>query len=82
MKKINTLKPKSFDDVQLAAESLRNQMPVILNFEQTDPKEKKRFIDFISGSVKAIKGDIYMVSDDVYVCAPVNVTLDGDQKKK
>lgn len=81
MKKINTLKPKCFDDVQIAAESLRNHVPVILNFEQTDPKDKKRFIDFISGSVKAIKGDIYAVSDDVYICAPVNVTLDGDQKK-
>ena len=81
MKTINTLKPKTFDDVQLAAESLRNQMPVIINFEQTDPKDKKRFIDFISGSVKAIKGDIYMVNDNVYVCAPVNVTLGGDKKK-
>ena len=81
MKTINTLKPKTFDDVQLAAESLRNQMPVIINFEQTDHKDKKRFIDFISGSVKAIKGDIYMVNDNVYVCAPVNVTLGGDKKK-
>ena len=53
-------------------------MPVVINFERTDPKDKKRFIDFISGSVKAINGDIYMVNDDVYVCAPTNVTLDAD----
>ncbi len=78
MKTINTLKPKTFDEVQLAANSLRNQMPVILNFEQTDPKDKKRFIDFISGSVKAIDGDIYRINDDVYVCAPTNVTLNAD----
>lgn len=81
MKRINTLRPKTFDDVQLAANSLRNQLPVILNFEQISPDEKKRFIDFISGAVRAINGDIYMVNDDVYICAPVNVSLSSGSKK-
>ena len=81
MKRINTLRPKSFDEVQLAANSLRQQMPVILNFEDTDPADKKRFIDFISGSVEAINGDLYMVDDNVYVCAPKNVNLINANKK-
>ncbi|MBR1581239.1 MAG: cell division protein SepF [Selenomonadaceae bacterium] len=82
MRRINTLKPRSFDDVQLAANSLRQQMPVILNFENTDPKDKTRFIDFISGSVKAVNGEMYMISDDVYICAPTNVSLSRDIDKK
>ena len=81
MKRINTLRPKSFDDVQLAATSLRQQMPVILNFEGTAPEDKKRFIDFISGSVEAINGDLYMVDDNVYICAPKNVNLINANKK-
>lgn len=81
MKRINTLRPRSFDEVQLAANSLRQQMPVILNFEDTSPDDKKRFIDFISGSVEAINGDIYMLDDNVYVCAPKNVNLINTNKK-
>ena len=74
---INTLKPRSFDDVQLVANALREHRPVILNFENTTAADKKRFIDFISGSIQAINGDINSVNEDVYICTPPNVSVDA-----
>ena len=81
--KINTIRPKSFDHAQEVAISLRNKIPVIINFEETDTETAKRIIDFISGTTYAINGDIKKVGQDVFICAPnsVTVTYSEDEKK-
>ena len=81
--KINTIRPKSFDDAQIVANCLRDKVPVIINFEQTDVEDAKRIIDFISGTTYALHGDIKKVSQYVFVCAPNNVavTYTADEKK-
>ena len=80
---INTIKPKNFDDAQIVANCLRDRIPVIINFEQTDPKDAARIIDFISGTTYALNGDIKKVGEMVFICAPnnVHVSSDNDEKK-
>lgn len=81
--KINTIKPKNFDDAQIVANCLRDKVPVIINFEQTDPNDARRIIDFISGTTYALNGAIKKVSETVFICAPSNVHVsvsDGDSK--
>ena len=80
---INTIKPKTFDDAQIVANCLRERVPVIINFEQTDPKDAARIIDFISGTTYALNGDIKKINDQVFICAPnnVNVSAADDDKK-
>ena len=80
---INTIKPKNFDDAQIVANCLRERVPVIINFEQTDPKDAARIIDFISGTTYALNGDIKKINDQVFICAPnnVNVSAADDDKK-
>ncbi len=81
--KINTIRPKNFDHAQEVANSLRDKIPVIINFEETDTETAKRIIDFISGTTYALNGDIKKVSQNVFVCAPssVTVTYTEDEKK-
>lgn len=80
---INTIKPKNFDDAQIVANCLRERVPVIINFEQTDPKDAARIIDFISGTTYALNGDIKKVGEMVFICAPNNVHVaTGDEEKK
>lgn len=80
---INTIKPKNFDDAQIVANCLRDKIPVIINFEQTDPADAARIIDFISGTTYALNGDIKKVSELVFVCAPNNVHVsNSDDEKK
>lgn len=80
---INTIKPKNFDDAQIVANCLRERIPVIINFEQTDPKDAARIIDFISGTTYALNGDIKKVGEMVFICAPNNVHVStGDEEKK
>lgn len=73
--KINTIRPKTFDQAQDVANSLRDKVPVIINFEETDTDVAKRIIDFISGTTYALDGVIKKVSQNVFVCAPNNVTV-------
>ena len=81
--KINTIKPKNFDDAQIVANCLRDKIPVIINFEQTDPNDARRIIDFISGTTYALNGAIKKVNDTVFICAPSNVHVAvGDEEKR
>lgn len=81
--KINTIRPKTFDQAQDVANSLRDKVPVIMNFEETDTEIAKRILDFISGTTYALNGEIKKVSQNVFVCAPNNVTVayTEDEKK-
>ena len=80
--KINTIKPKTFDHAQDVANSLRDKVPVIINFEETDTETAKRIIDFISGTTYALNGEIKKVSQNVFVCAPQNVTVTYTEEEK
>ena len=80
--KINTIRPKSFDDAQIVANCLRERVPVIINFEQTDVEDARRIIDFISGTTYALQGEIKKVSQHVFVCAPNNVTVTYTEDEK
>lgn len=81
--KITTIKPKDFSDAQTVANCLRDKIPVVVNFEDTDTEEAKRIIDFISGTTYAVDGVIKKVSQNVFICAPNNVTVTytDDEKK-
>ena len=80
--KITTVRPTSFDDAQTVANCLRDKVPVIINFENTNTDDAKRIIDFISGTTYAINGVIRKVSQNVFVCAPSNVTVTYTEEEK
>ena len=80
--KITTIKPKDFSDAQTVANFLRDKTPVIVNLEETDIKEAKRIIDFISGTTYAVDGKIKQVSSKVFICAPNNITLSSSEDDK
>lgn len=81
--KVVVIEPKSFDDAQQVANSLREKKPVVINFENTEAEAAKRIIDFISGTTYALNGDIKKVGHNVFLCAPnnVNVTYTEDERK-
>ena len=75
--KVVVLEPSSFDDSQKIADYLRNNQPVVVNFETTDKLVKKRMTDFISGTIYALNGSLKMIGANILVCAPKNVDIDA-----
>jgi len=74
--KITTIRPKNFDDdAKVIADCLREDVPVIINLEDTKPEHARRIIDFALGTTYAIDGDVQQVSEKVFVCTPKTVTV-------
>ena len=81
--KVIVIEPKGMDDAQQAANFLDEKRPVILNFERTHSDEARRILDFISGTIYAINGEITSISANVFLCAPNNVSVtlaDSDKR--
>ncbi|MDO4178865.1 MAG: cell division protein SepF [Phascolarctobacterium sp.] len=78
-KEINVMviEPSSFDDCPKIADYLRNNQPVVINFEALDPLVAKRMADFICGSVYAINGSMKKIGRSILICAPRNVDIDA-----
>ena len=75
--KVVVLEPSGFDDSQKIADYLRNNQPVVVNFEGTDNVVTKRMTDFISGTIYALGGSMKKIGRSILVCAPKNVDIDA-----
>ncbi len=76
--RVVVIEPVSFDDSQKVADFLRNDQPVVVNFETTDNAVRKRMTDFISGTIYALNGTIRTIGPNILVCAPRNVDIDAE----
>lgn len=76
--RVVVIEPSSFDDSQKVADFLRNDQPVVVNFETTEQMVRKRMTDFISGTIYALNGTIRTIGPNILVCAPRNVDIDAE----
>ncbi len=81
--KVVIVEPKSYDEVTLIADHLKQKKAVIANLENMeDPKVKKAIFDFMNGAVYVLEGEIQRVSKGIYILAPNNVNIDSSIKKE
>ncbi|KRK98300.1 cell division protein [Secundilactobacillus odoratitofui DSM 19909 = JCM 15043] len=76
--KIALFEPRLYADVQEIASQLLNQQAVIVNFARIDDATGRRIVDFLTGTVFAIDGDIERVGDAIFLCTPKNFEVSGD----
>lgn len=70
--------PRSYGDAQDIADNLRHRRPVVMNLQRVEKDQAKRIVDFISGTVYALNGDIQKVGDHIFVCTPDHVDIQGN----
>lgn len=75
--KVVLYEPKSYDEVQEIADNLLNNRTVVINLQQVDHVQAKRIVDFLSGTVYAIEGDIQKLSLETFLCTPDTVNVSG-----
>ncbi len=75
---VTMIKPSSMDDARTISEYLLNDKAVVLNMEGLHMEIAQRIIDFTSGSVFAIDGDLQKISSYIFIASPANVELSGD----
>ncbi|HZG16717.1 MAG TPA: cell division protein SepF [Candidatus Bathyarchaeia archaeon] len=70
--------PRNYNDAQDIADNLRHRRPVVINLQRVEKEQAKRIVDFLSGTVYALNGDIQKVGDHIFVCTPENVDMQGN----
>ncbi|WP_035053608.1 cell division protein SepF [Carnobacterium pleistocenium] len=75
--KIVVFEPRVYSEVQEIADFLLSNQSVILNFTRIEEDQAKRIVDFLTGTIYAISGDIQRVGEEIFLCTPKNVEIDG-----
>lgn len=71
-------RPNSFNDTSAAADDLRSHKAVIVNMENVDKAMARRVVDFLSGCVYALDGDVKKIAQSAYLFCPHNMDIVGD----
>lgn len=69
--------PRSYDEAQEIADHLRSRRSVIVNLQRVRKDQAFRIIDFLSGTVYALSGNISKVGGNIFVCTPEQVEIQG-----
>ncbi len=72
--------PKSFNDAQQVADRFKDDIPVVLNLQNSDGELNKRLIDFASGLTYGLDGGMQKVADRVFMLTPQNVEISAEER--
>ncbi|WP_458413970.1 cell division protein SepF [Schinkia sp. CFF1] len=75
--KVILFEPRIYDEVQEIADHLKNRKSVVINLQRVNSDQAVRIVDFLSGTVYAIGGDINKLGASTFICTPDNVDITG-----
>ena len=75
--KMILLEPRAFSESSQIADHLKKRNTVVVNMKRVTPDQEKRIVDFLSGTVYAIGGDLQKIGGGIYLCTPKNVDVEG-----
>ena len=75
--KMILLEPRAFSESQQIADHLKKRNTVVVNMKRVTAEQAKRIIDFLSGTVYAIGGDLQKIGVGIFLCTPNNIKVEG-----
>lgn len=75
--KVILVEPRVYAEAQDISEHLKNKRSVVVNLQRIDKDQGIRIVDFLSGTVYALGGDIQRIGTDIFLCAPDTVEVAG-----
>ncbi|KRG09783.1 cell division protein SepF [Lederbergia galactosidilytica] len=76
--KVILIEPRVYAEAQEVADHLVNRRAVIVNLQRIHRDQALRIVDFLSGTVYALGGDIQRIGQDIFLCTPDNVEVSGN----
>ena len=71
------LEPRAYSESQQIADYLKKRSAVVVNLKRVTPDQAKRIIDFLSGTIYAIGGNLEKLGGGIFLCTPNNVSIEG-----
>lgn len=75
--KMILLEPRAYSESQQISDHLKARNPVVVNLKRVTPDQGKRIVDFLSGTLYAIGGDLQKLGGGIFLCTPNNVNVEG-----
>ena len=75
--KMILVEPRAYSESQQIADYLKNRNSVVVNLKRVTSDQAKRIIDFLTGTIYAIGGDLQKLGNGIYLCTPNNVSVQG-----
>ncbi len=81
--RVRIMRPENFDASTKVADEVKAGRMVIFDVGKLDDEEEaRRTVDFVAGAVYGIDGNIRRVSGGIFVAAPRNIDITGDNVKE
>lgn len=75
--KMILLEPRAYSESQQIADYLKARNTVVVNLKRVTSDQAKRIVDFLSGTIYAIGGDLQKIGGGIFLCTPNNVNIQG-----
>lgn len=75
--KMILLEPRAFSESQQIADHLKRRNTVVVNLKRVTSDQAKRIVDFLSGTIYAIGGDLQKIGGGIFLCTPKNINVQG-----
>ncbi|EUJ65339.1 hypothetical protein MCOL2_00845 [Listeria fleischmannii FSL S10-1203] len=69
--------PRVYAEAQELADYLKEYKTLVVNLQRISHDQAIRIVDFLSGTVYALGGDIQRIGNNIFLCTPENVDVDG-----
>lgn len=77
--RVVVIQPASFEESRDITNHLKGKRPIVVNLESVEKAVARRIVDFLSGAVYALDGDIQKISTGIFIIAPNNVDIMADE---
>ena len=75
--KMILLEPRAYSEAQQIADYLKKRNTVVVNLKRVTSDQAKRIMDFLSGTIYAIRGNIQKIGSGIFLCTPNNINVQG-----
>ncbi|MFO7635854.1 MAG: cell division protein SepF [Clostridia bacterium] len=76
---LNVMQPDSFEDAREICSCLRSNKVVVINLENIHRDLAQRIVDFISGAVYSLDGNIKKISAGIFVVTPASCIIEDSK---
>lgn len=76
--KVILVEPRVYAEAQDITDHLKSRRAVVVNLQRIGREEGRQIVDFLSGAVYALGGDIQKVGSSIFLCTPDNVEISGN----
>ena len=75
--KMILVEPRAYSESVQISDYLKMRNSVVVNLQRVTADQGKRIVDFLSGTIYAIGGDMQKIGNGIFLCTPRNMNVEG-----